>query len=272
MDEVGIAVSMLSVSSPGVHFGDDERAAALARHVNELGAQVVRDHPGRFGLFASLPLPNVDLALGEVAYAFDELGADGVVMMTNAQGVYLGDQVLDPAFDELNRRGAVVFIHPTSPACFEKTSFGYPRPMIEFLFDTTRAVTHLILSGTLKRCPDLKIIVPHSGGALPSVASRVDVMSQMIPEVGSLGIEPHRHVGDLHYDLAGFVTEGTLGGLLDLVDPSQLLYGSDWPFTPGPFIKPLAERLDSNPLLDDGARDAMHRGNALRLFPRLVGS
>ena len=269
MDEVGIATSMLSVSSPGVHFGGDEQAAALARDVNEVGARLVSDHPGRFGLFASLPIPSVEFALGEVAYAFDQLGADGVVMLTNVQGVYLGDEALDPIFDELNRRRAVVFIHPTSPACFERTSLGYPRPMIEFLFDTTRAVVHLILSGTLKRCPDLKVIVPHCGGALPFVASRVDVMSRLIPEVTSQGIEPRRHLRDLYFDLAGFVTEGTLGGLLDLVAPTQLLYGSDWPFTPGPAIKPLADQLDGNPLIDETTRSAMHRDNALGLFPRL---
>lgn len=270
MDSAGIESALLSVSSPGVHFGDDARAADLARHVNEAGARLASDYPGRFGLFASLPMPSVDRCLGEIAHAFDELGSDGVVLLTHSQGVYLGDSALDPVFEELDRRGATIFIHPTSPACHQETALGYPRPMIEFLFDTTRAVTHLILSGILKRFPNLRVIVPHCGGALPSVASRVAIMSQLIPQSAGKGIDPLAQLAALYYDLAGFVTEGTLGGLLDLVQPSQLLYGSDWPFTPTPIIGGLAERLETLPQLDAGAMDAVRRGNALRLFPRLA--
>jgi predicted TIM-barrel fold metal-dependent hydrolase len=271
MDSAGIETALLSVSSPGVHFGDDTRAADLARHVNEAGAQVASDHPGRFGLFASLPMPSVEHSLREITHAFDQLGADGVVLLTHSHGVYLGDPALDPVFEELDRRQAAIFIHPTSPACYQETALGYPRPMIEFLFDTTRAVTHLILSGTLKRFPNLRIIVPHCGGALPSVASRVAIMSQIIPQSAGQGIDPLADLAALYYDLAGFVTEGTLGGLLDLVDPSQLLYGSDWPFTPTPVIPALAQRLESFPQLDAEARDSIRRGNALRLFARLAG-
>jgi len=272
MDSAGIETALLSVSSPGVHFGDDARAADLARHVNEEGAQLASDHPGRFGLFASLPMPSVDRSLAEIGYAFDELDADGVVLLTHSGGVYLGDAALDPVFEELDRRCAAVFIHPTSPACHQETALGYPRPMIEFLFDTTRAVTNLILSATLKRFPNLRVIVPHCGGALPSVASRINVMSHVIPQTAGQGIDPLAELAKLYYDLAGFVTEGTLGGLLDFVEPSQLLYGSDWPFTPTPAIGGLAERLETLPQLDDDARNAMRRGNALRLFPQLGAS
>lgn len=272
MDATAIETAMLSVSSPGVHFGDDARAADLARHVNEAGTRVASDHPGRFGLFASLPVPSVDHSLAEITHVFDQLGADGVVLLTHSQGIYLGDATLDPVFEELDRRRATVFIHPTSPACHEATALGYPRPMIEFLFDTTRAVTHLILSGTMKRFPNLDIIVPHCGGALPSVASRVAVMSQLIPQSAGQGIDPLAQLKELYYDLAGFVTEGTLGGLLDLVDTGQLLYGSDWPFTPAPLVAGLADRLETLSGLDDGSREAMRRGNALRLFSRLASS
>src|SRR5208282_4146085 len=110
MDRTGIATGMLSVSSPGVHFGNDKNARLLARSVNEFAARMIGDHRGRFGGFASLPLPDVDGALAEIAYALDTLKLDGVVMLTNFNGVYLGDKRLDPVFDELNRRGAVVFI------------------------------------------------------------------------------------------------------------------------------------------------------------------
>jgi 6-methylsalicylate decarboxylase len=148
MDNLGIAIGMLSVSSPGVHFGNDTKARALARSVNEFAARTIGEYRGRFGGFASLPLPDIDGALQETEYAFDTLQLDGIVMLTNFNGVYLGDKRLDPLFDELDRRRAVVFIHPTSPICWQQTALGYPRPMIEFTFDSTRAVVNLIFSGT----------------------------------------------------------------------------------------------------------------------------
>jgi predicted TIM-barrel fold metal-dependent hydrolase len=157
MDRMGIATGVLSVSSPGVHFGNEAEARLLARSVNEFAARTRADHRGRFGGFASLPLPDVDGALNESAYALDTLKLDGVVMLTNFNGVYLGDKRLDPVFEELNRREAVIFIHPTSPICWQQSALGYLRPMIEFTFDSTRAVVNLIFSGTTARCPNLRI-------------------------------------------------------------------------------------------------------------------
>jgi 6-methylsalicylate decarboxylase len=138
MDRQGIATAMLSVSSPGVYFGDGAAARRLARSVNEFAVQKAQDHPGRFGTFASLPLPDIDAALDEIDYALRVLQVDGFVMLTNFGGTYLGDAKFDPIFDELSRREAVVFIHPTSPPCWEHIALGYPRPMIEFPFDSTR--------------------------------------------------------------------------------------------------------------------------------------
>ena len=174
MDRMNIATGMLSVSSPGVHFGNDAKARLLARSVNEFAARTMGDHRGRFGGFASLPLPDVDGALEEIAYALDTLKLDGVVMLTNFNGVYLGDKRLDPVFDELNRRGAVVFIHPTSPICWQQSALGYPRPMIEFTFDSTRAVVNLIFSGTTTRCPKVRIHRAARGwhAAVPRAANR----------------------------------------------------------------------------------------------------
>ena len=178
MDRMNIATGMLSVSSPGVHFGNDAKARVLARSVNEFAARTMGEHRGRFGGFASLPLPDVDGALEEIAYALDTLKLDGIVMLTNFNGVYLGDKRLDPVFDELNRRGAVVFIHPTSPICWQQSALGYPRPMIEFTFDSTRAVVNLIFSGTTTRCPKVRFIVPHAGGTLPFLARRIGMFGQ----------------------------------------------------------------------------------------------
>ena len=173
MDRLGIEACVLSVSSPGVQFGEGMSASdavSLVRHVNDVAAATITQHPGRFGAFASLPMADEGESLAEIERVFDGLGLDGVNLLTNVAGVYLGDASLEPIMAELNRRRAVVFIHPTSPACWECTSLGYPRPMIEFPFDTTRAVTNLLLSGTLARHPDIRWIVPHAGGTLPFLA------------------------------------------------------------------------------------------------------
>lgn len=272
MDRMNIRAALLSISSPGVHFGNDEAARSLARYVNEEGAKAARNFPGRFGLFASLPLPDIDGALAEIGYAFDELQADGIVLESNHHGIYLGDAKFEAVFAELNRRRAVVFIHPTSPNCpgCLDLSMGYPRPMMEFLFDTTRAVMNLILSGTLDRYPNMRIIVPHAGAALPILADRIVGLSpalgfaQPVSETDLLG-----KLGDLYYDLAGMPVPRLLSVLQQIANPKRILYGSDWPFTPDPLVQALATKLSETPLLDAEDRQRIYRDNALALFPRL---
>jgi predicted TIM-barrel fold metal-dependent hydrolase len=271
MDRRGIATSMLSVSSPGIHFGDDAAARALARHVNDEGAATVAAHPGRFGLFASLPLPDLDEAIQELDYALDELGADGVVLQTSNGGVHLGDPGLDPLFAELNRRRAVVFIHPCSPPCWKEVSLGFPRPMLEFMFETTRAVTNLVLKGARRRFPDIEIIVPHAGATVPILADRIAAFTQILglAEVDSME-EVIETLAGFWYDLAGF-TERQLPALLRLVDSSRLLYGSDWPFTPEEVGALLAAGLAQVDDLSAEEKTAMFTTNATRLLPRLAG-
>jgi predicted TIM-barrel fold metal-dependent hydrolase len=166
MDRHDIAASVLSVSTPGVHPGDDAEARALARDVNDHAAQVVADHPQRFGFLASLPLPDVDGALAELERALDSLGADGVVLLANQRGVYLGDPRFDPVFDELQRRRAVVFVHPSTLPGIEPID-GIPPFVADFLLDTTRAAVNLARTGTLERCPDVRILLSHAGGIVP---------------------------------------------------------------------------------------------------------
>ena len=272
MDELNIGTAVLSVSSPGVHFGDDAAARALARIVNDAGAQTVSDHPGRFGLFASLPVPDIDGALSEIDHAFDTLEADGVVLLTNCQGVYLGDSRLDPVFAELNRRNAVIFIHPTSPFCpaCHGSGLDLPRPVIEFLFDTTRAVTNLILSGTLAKFPDIQVIVPHAGATLPVMADRIiGLVPAFMPEQNVSKEQIFASLRRLHYDLAGFPLPRLLNALLDIADTDRILYGSDWPFTPVRIVTEIIEQIDNTELLDDPTREKIYRANALALFPRL---
>ena len=265
MDRMNIATGMLSVSSPGVHFGNDAKARLLARSVNEFAARTMGEHRGRFGGFASLPLPDVAGALDEISYALDTLKLDGVVMLTNFNGVYLGDKRLDPVFDELNRRGAVVFIHPTSPICWQQSALGYPRPMIEFTFDSTRAVVNLIFSGTTTRCPKVRFIVPHAGGTLPFLARRIG----MFARAGGTQVAAEEHLRKLYYDLAGSPGSNALAPLLEMTERSHILYGSDYVHTPEAVVSAhLAELLSSKLLSAEDFR-AIARGNALALFPRL---
>jgi predicted TIM-barrel fold metal-dependent hydrolase len=174
MDRQGIDRANLSVSSPGVHFGDDFRARVLARRMNDTAAGLVADHRGRFGFFASLPLPDLDGALAEVAHAFDELHADGVVLPTNAAGRYPGDPRWDGMWQELETRAAIVFVHPTSPPNWRDVALDRPRPMIEFLFDGARAVTDLILTGIVLRHPRIRFVITYAGGVLPMLSDRLD--------------------------------------------------------------------------------------------------
>jgi predicted TIM-barrel fold metal-dependent hydrolase len=268
MDRLGIATSLLSISSPGVHLAGGPAARDLAREVNEAGRRAVVDHPGRFGLLASLPLPDVDAAVAEIAHCCDRLDVAGFVLLTNIGGTYLGDPAFAPVFRELDRRGARLFIHPTSPPCWEHTSFGRPRPMIEFLFDTTRAVVDLVLNGTVATHPGIEFLVPHAGATLPMVADRVAAFSRL------LGVDPAVDVlGDLrrlHFDLAGFPVPRQLDALLTLTAPEHLHYGSDYPFTPEPVAARAAERLAQVGDPPGSLLDAL-RANTERLFPALAG-
>lgn len=272
MDRFHIDSALLSVSSPGVHFGNDQAARSLARAVNEEGAQAMHDHPKRFGLFASLPLPDIDGALRELEYALDTLKADGIVIESNQHGIYPGDERLDPIFAELDRRGAVLFIHPTSPncSCCESQSLGYPRPMIEFMFDSSRALTNLILKGTLTKYPHIRLIVPHGGAMMPILIDRIVGLSPALGLPEPLDADQvFAQLRRLYYDLAGFPVPRQLGALLQIADPKRILYGSDWPFTPDPLVVALSKKIEETTLLDDVVRAQVMRGNATALFPRL---
>lgn len=271
MDRMKIDAAMISVSSPSVHFGDDAAARLLARKVNEDGARFVTDYPGRFGVMASLPLPDVDGALREIEYAFDVLKADGIVLYTNHHGIYLGDNSLEPVFAELNRRRSVVFIHPTQPGAVPANVLeGFPLPGLEYIFDTTRAVTNLIFNGTLQRYPDIEIIVPHAGAALPILVNRIYGMLQHMVSTGQKSTTPKvsKELRCLHYDLAGQPVPYQLMPLLQLVGPERMLYGSDVPYTDEAPSTLLLEKIRSTELLTDVQRKAIFEDNPIALFPR----
>jgi predicted TIM-barrel fold metal-dependent hydrolase len=271
MDRTGIRAAVLSVSSPGVLLdGDLADAARLARAVNEEGAAIVTRQPQRFGLFASLPLPDVAAAVAEARYALDDLDADGIALQTNYGGAYLGDRAFEPLMAELNTRRTVVHIHPTSPACWQQTALQRPRPMVEFLFDSTRAVAALILDGVLGRYPDIRFIVAHAGAALPVLADRLAgfaILEDPADPVDVIGA-----LRRLRYDVAGFALPRALPALLNLVAPEQLLYGSDYPFTADWVVQGLAAALATTDVLSADQREHLSHRGAGDLFPRLAQS
>lgn len=278
MDELSIERATISIASPGMNFGDNAAARRLARQVNEEGARLARAHPGRIGFFASVPLPDVPGAVDEVIYALDRLGADGVIFQTNFNGVYLGDQQLEPVYAEIDKRNAVLFIHPTTPrvscgcgalghdVAIRNQSLGYPNALIEFIFETTRTVTNMVLSGTLARHPNMRLLIPHAGAALPILASRVDTIASMQGH----GAPPSMReaLRRMHFDLAGMPVPEMLTALLSVADPGRIHYGSDWPYTPVPACRALAKALDETPLLSPALRAAIMHGNAQTLLRR----
>jgi predicted TIM-barrel fold metal-dependent hydrolase len=235
MQENRIAKAILSISSPGVHFGDDSAAADLARHVNEFAAGVSVEHRDRFAFFASVPLPCVAAAVDEAAHAMDTLGAVGVVLMSNSAAVYLGDPLLDPLWEALDQRHAIVFEHPTSPPNTAAVALGRPRPMLEFMFETTRTVTDLIFAGVPERFPNIRFVIPHCGATLPVVIDRVELFRSLWPGSGDRSpstLTSRQQLQRFWFDLAGTPFPAPAKALVDVVGSDQLLYGSDFCWTP----------------------------------------
>jgi 6-methylsalicylate decarboxylase len=269
MDLHRVDAAIMAVSVPGVHLGDDREARVLARAVNEWTAELVKDRPDRFGLFAALPLPDLDGALTEAAHALDELNADGVLLMSSSGGVYLGDDGLTELMAYLDERGAVAFVHPSFlPA---RAVPGMQQGITDLPLETTRAAVKLVASGQLRRFPRLRIILPHAGGYLPYGSHR---FAHLSPVVGGGPQTPDEFLSDLrrfYFDTALAASPTVFPSLLALADPDRILFGSDYPYAPPAAVRSFTDGLDEYPALRDSERAAIDRGNAERLFPRLAG-
>jgi 6-methylsalicylate decarboxylase len=267
MDRDGIAASVLSISAPGVWIGNVEDSRALTFICNDACARLQADHKGRFGHFAALPLPDADGSLREIERSLDTLKADGIALMTNYQDKWPGDPAFAPVFDELNRRGAVVYFHPVAPSFLQNAIPGVPPPTIEFPFDTTRAIASLLFGGTFTHCPNIKWIFSHCGGALPMLALRMVGLAAARPDLAAKvpnGVLTE--LKKLYYDAVGVTTRGTFAALREIAPVSQILFGTDYPFwSTESAVKGLAGLgLAADELA------AIERGNALRILPRLA--
>lgn len=273
MDRFGIQAGVLSVSAPGVWFGDAAVARDLARLSNEYLADLVKEHPTRFGAFASLPLPDTGAAVAEAAYALDTLGCDGIILLASVADRFLGDPEFEELMQELNRRKAVVFVHPNLHSTSHKLGLEIPGTLFEFIADTTRAVLNLILSGTLERYPDIRWILSHAGGAVPFLAWRW-TLAEIIPatkaRVQQGGVL--KYLRRLYYDTTLSPSSYALQPVLDLAGPTQIVFGSDYPYATVPVVAAEVDGLEQLDLFDAAARAAMEETNALALFPRLASA
>ncbi|MHA3963218.1 MAG: amidohydrolase family protein [Candidatus Thorarchaeota archaeon SMTZ1-45] len=283
MDKVGIDKAILSIPASGLKIKDNGFFQGLARKTNTYLAEMVKKYPTRFGALASVPLPNIDAAFTELEYAFDELHLDGVVLLSNADGMYLGDPELDEFFAELNKRKAVVFVHPDDPPFADLKKPDVPVVHIEWPFDTTRAVANMVYSGVLDRNPNIKFILPHGGGAVPYLAWRISILEyrqrDKVKKLRSLYDLILRKQGpaaglkllkNMYYDTTAVTTPSSLRTLKELLDPSHIVLGTDLGAAPRLMALLVLSDLKSFDGFNEDDLRAIAREGALDLFPRLA--
>jgi len=266
MAELGVDTAILSVSTPGTTFLPKAAdAAALARDLNDYGAQLAASQPDRFGFFATIPMPHIDEAVAEVVRSLDDLNADGVVLLANNDGTYLGQDGQEDLWAALDARSAVVFIHP---ADLPGTGVPGVAPFAaDFLLDTTRAAYLLVRNGIRREYPDIRFILSHAGGFVPYASHRMAVA--IMAETGASPGDTLDDFSSFYFDTALSSSAAALPTLLAFAKPGHITFGSDWPFAPVAAGKLFAAGLETYAGLDSAARDAIDRTNALALFPRL---
>ena len=268
MDKAGIATAMLSVTTPGVNFTKGDTARKLCRESNEYAAKLVADYPGRFGNFAMLPLTDAEGSLRELTYALDTLKADGIALMTSYGDKWLGDPSFLPVMEELNRRKALVYTHPTAANCCVNLAPTQPPVMIEFGTDTTRTIADIIFSGNARRFPDIRWIFSHAGGTMPFLIERFVRHPLLVPKAKET--VPDGTLTELKrffYDTAQTSNRGSMSALAAIIPPSQIVFGTDFPYRTGiDHVKGLREAG----VFTAEQVAAIERGNALKLIPRLA--
>jgi predicted TIM-barrel fold metal-dependent hydrolase len=268
MDDQQIATGILSLTAPSVVGWAHAERRLMTRRVNEYTADLVSKRPDRFGMFATAPLPDVEGALIEIVYALEALNADGVVLLSSYADRYLGDALYAPLWAELDRRGAVVFIHPGKPAIAAIT--GIPGPVMDYPFDTTRTAVHLTLSGVLDQHTNVKIILSHAGGYLPYAAHRfAELASVTWPDAPA----PEAILAKFkrfYFDTALSAGQAAMPSFKAFADPGRILFGSDFPYAPVRVSAAFSAKLDRDEALSPAEHDAINHRNACTLFARLA--
>jgi len=269
MDRHGIQTAVTSFTSPAAFVGNGRFSRRLARRCNDIAAELIHDHPRRFGAFAALPgLNDVEGVLTEIAYALDTLKLDGIGLLTNCKGTYLGDSAFEAMYKELNRRKAVVHVHPGDP--LGKNPFPCSHSLLEAPFETTRAITNLIYGGTLERYPDIRFIFSHGGGTIPYLATRIEEGArrwQGAAEKAPKGF--YYYLKRLYYDTAGAASPYNLPSLHALIDTDHILFGTDYPFATSPIIAAKVDGVARFAGFNAKKRASVEEKSALALFPRL---
>jgi len=264
MDRAGVSTSILSVTAPAVTFLGRDDARRVARESNEYAAKLVSDHPGRFGMFAVLPMPYVDDALKEIEYALDTLKADGVFLLTNYDYKWLGHPEFGAIFDQLNRRKAVLHVHPWVANCCKNLVQDVPDFVVEVTTDTTRTLASMIFSGTAAKYRDIKFIISHGGGTMPFIVERFSQPAMLIPKYKPFTLEAVlSELRRFHYDLAQTAQPAALAAVTKLIPVTNLLYGTDFPFRSA---QEHVELLSA--FFPQADLNQIYRGNALKLLPR----
>jgi predicted TIM-barrel fold metal-dependent hydrolase len=268
MDASGIEVALTSLAQPGVGFGTPASAAALARRCNDYAANLTIRWPKRFGAFGTVPMWTIKGALDEIAYVLDEVKFDGVSLFASYREKFLGDPLFDPVLDTLNARDAIVFVHPGLHPSSKGLALAWPAFMMEYLFDTTRAVVNLVFSGAIERYPRIRFILPHAGGLVPYFAWRLSVSPMIDKRLPRLSPE-QVFAGLQHfwYDNALSPGTATFGSLDEVARPERVVFGTDFPFANRRVIAEMIKTHESG-FLPDARRAAIDRGNALALFPK----
>lgn len=265
MDKAGVSTAMLSITTPGVSFADDVTARRLARECNEHAARLASDHAGRFANFAILPWPNADASLREIEYSLDTLKADGIGMLTSYGDKWFGDPYFAPIFEELNRRKAVIYTHPTSANCCRNALAGIPDTAIEYGTDTSRAIVRTVFSGTSQKYPDIRIIFSHAGGTMPFVIERLVNLAKTAQYEKQLPKGYVAEAAKFYYDTAQASNPAAMGALRKVVPVSQIVFGTDYPFrTSAEHVRNLKECG----VFNASELRAIHRDNSLRLLRR----
>jgi predicted TIM-barrel fold metal-dependent hydrolase len=269
MEKAGVGRSLLSLTTPGVSMGDAEQARRMSRYSNEYGAQLVADHSRQLGLFVTLPLPDIEGSLREIEYGLDTLRSSGVCLFTSYTGKYLGDEAFTPVLEELNRRKAIVYVHPTSAACCTNLLPRIPDPVIEYGTDTTRAITNMIYSGASSRYTGLRMIFSHAGGTMPFLIERFDFGDRSNPRVKQQVPEGFRAAAArFFYDVAQASNPTALGALRQVVPVKQIVFGTDYPFRT---MQEHVEKLEAARVFSAAELQGVRRDNIARSLTRLLG-